>query len=111
MHETSPLIYHDASLLRYRIRKGADRRREEVLAAARGDERGDGQVVIGIEDIDARCRASSTIPSLADDRVEAGRRVILAEDEVGIVGPSLLLEGEAVGDNALVGDESETTLS
>jgi hypothetical protein len=82
----------------------ADRRREEVLAAPRGDERWHNEVVVRVEDVDAGHVMRRAIASLANDRVEAGRGVVLAEDEVGVVGPRLLLEGEAVGNDALVGN-------
>lgn len=67
--------------------------------------------MISIEDVNARHCASGAAAGLTDDRVEAGRRVTLAEDEVHVVRPELLLEGEAIPDGALIRNEGETTLS
>lgn len=66
--------------------------------------------MVGIEGVHSRDSASGTVTSLTNDRIEAGGSVVLAEDEVLVVGPGVLLEAEAVGDDGLVGYESEATL-
>jgi hypothetical protein len=90
--------------LRNRVGECADRGRKEVFSAPGGDESGHSDIVVVVEDIEARHKVGGTIASLANDRVETRRRVVLVEDEVFIIGPILLLECKAVGDITLVRD-------
>jgi hypothetical protein len=58
--------------------------------------------MIRVANVDSGYGASGPIGSLTNDGIKAGRRVILAEDEVHVVGPVFLLESETVGDRTLI---------
>jgi hypothetical protein len=70
-----------ACSLANRIIESTDRRREEVFATARQNERRDSEIAVSILDVNAGDDAGCAICSLSDDRVETRGSDVLVEDE------------------------------